>query len=280
MSYLTESQIVAIELLATYKYLTSSQFVNMGIFKKRGYLTNSLKTLLESTKPLLAKHDFSPMSGKLESFYFLTKYGKSFLMNEMGYLESQIKIPRGMHPIYLKDYYHRKSTIDFHVYFRQWIESNSGEIHFFNYYFDKAGNNKSIDKSEYVASLNKVQLDKANAFIPDANIMFSMDGQKHFYLFELHNGKDVKRLFEQLYIHILAISKRVVSEKYKLQSSHKVVVVCEFESVKNSVIQRLWKEENISHYINCFLFKTKDELEKDFFSDWTLVNGKLADFLF
>ena len=82
MSYLTESQIVAIELLATYKYLTSSQFVNMGIFKKRGYLTNSLKTLLESTKPLLAKHDFSPMSGKLESFYFLTKYGKSFLMNE------------------------------------------------------------------------------------------------------------------------------------------------------------------------------------------------------
>lgn len=46
MANLTENQLKAIELLATYKYLTSSQFVKMGVLKKRSYLTNSLKILI------------------------------------------------------------------------------------------------------------------------------------------------------------------------------------------------------------------------------------------
>lgn len=279
MLYLTESQIVAIELLATYKYLTSSQFVKMGIYKKRGYLTNSLKALIDVKKPLLAKHDFNPISGKLESFYYLTKYGKNFLIDEMDYSENEIKAPRGLSPIYLKDYYHRKRTIDFHIYLQQWLELNDGEIHFFNYYFDKSGNNRSSDKSKHVSALNKIQLDEANSFIPDANTIFFLDGHKYLYLFEQHNGTDVKRLFEQLYVHVIAISKGVLSEKYDLKKSHKVVVVCEFESVKNAVIQRLQKEQNINHYNNFFIFKTNIELEKDFYNNWTLINGETVNFL-
>ena len=279
MFRLTESQITAIQWLATYKYLTSSQFVKMGLYKKRGYLTNSLKALLDMKRPLLAKHDFNPMNGKLESFYYLTKYGKQFLMDECDYTDYQIKVPKGLSPIYLKDYYHRKLTIDFQINLRTWLKSKNGEVDFFNYYFDKSGNNRSDDKSKYVTALNKVILDKSTSFIPDVNTMFSVDDKKYLYLFEQHNGTDAKRLFEQLYVHIFAISKGVVSKKYHIQKSHRVVVVCEYESVKKSVIQRLQKESGIEQYNNFFIFKTNAELENNFYDNWTLISGEHSNFL-
>lgn len=111
------------------------------------------------------------------------------------------------------------------------------------------------------------------------NTMFSLNGQKHLYLFEQHNGNDVKRLFEQLCVHVLAISRETLYKKYDLKKSHKVVVVCELESVKIAVIQRLQKEANINHYNNFFLFKTNIELEEDFYNNWTLINGETVNFL-
>ncbi|MFK7780000.1 MAG: hypothetical protein QM490_02535, partial [Candidatus Gracilibacteria bacterium] len=251
----------------------------MGLYKKRGYLTNSLKVLVDMRRPLLAKHDFNPINGKLESFYYLTKHGKKFLIEELEYNENQIKAPKGLTTIYLKDYFHRKLTIDFHIHFNQWIESNNGKINFLNYYFDKTGNNRGTDSINYVTALNRVHIDEKNSFIPDINTIFSINDKKYLYLFEQHNGQDTKRLFEQLYIHILAISKGVVSEKYNIKKPHIVVVVCEHESVKKSVIQRLQKEKGIEHYNNFFIFKTNSELEQDFYNNWTLISGKQATFL-
>ena len=199
MYNLTENQMEAIKLLSIFKYLTSSQFVKLGVFKKRAYLTNSLKILLDRKNPLISKHDFNPVNGKLESFYYLTKYGKKYLVNELEYVESKIKVPLGVNQIYIKDYFHRKYTIDFHLAFRQWIESRKGKVEFLNYYFDKAGNNRSKNKNDYVTALNKIQVDKVRSFIPDINAIFVHNDTKYLFLFEQHNGKDAKRLFEQLF---------------------------------------------------------------------------------
>jgi len=279
MSYLKENQITAIEWLASYKYLTSSQFVKMGLYKKRSYLTNSLKTLIDIKKPLISKHDFNPIHGKLESLYYLTKHGKKFLMDELEYGETRIKAPSGLSSVYLKDYFHRKFTIDFHIQLKRYLDSSNGKIIFLNYYFDKSGNNRSSDKHKHVTTLNKIQLDKTNWFIPDINTKISLGDKECLFLFEQHNGKDSKRLFEQLYVHIKAISLGVVSDKYHLNEVHKVVVVCEEESVKDSVIHRLQKMDGIEHYNNFFIFKTNSELNKDFYNSWTLINGKQCNLL-
>lgn len=279
MFYLNETQETIIELLAKYKYLTSSQFVEMGVYKRRAYLTRSLKPLLDMKKPLIKKFDFNPINGKIESFYYLTKYGKQFLIDELGYLYTQIKIHKGLSPIKLKDYYHRRFSIDFHINLNLWLSSNKGNIAFLDYYFDKSGNNRSTDQSQYVTALNRIQIDKNNSFIPDINTMFSVNEKKYLYLFEQHDGKDTKRLFEQLQPHIIAISKNSVQKKYKLKSSHRVVVVCEFENVKNSILQRLQKVNGIEHYNNFFIFKTNEELKEDFFNNWTLINGKSTTFI-
>lgn len=279
MFHLSENQVSAIEYVAQYKYLTSSQFVEMELYKKRAYLTKALKPLLDMKKPLLAKHDFNPINGKLESFYYLTKHGKQFLIDELEYKEYHIKAPKGLSPIYLKDYHHRKFTIDFHIYLSKWLDSNDGEIRFLNYYFDKSGNNRSNDKNQFVTTLNKIHIDNTDHFIPDINTMFLANDKKFLFLFEQHDGKDTKRLFKQLQTHIIAISKGSVSKKYNLKKSHRVVVVCEEQSVKNSIIQRLQKVNGIEHYNNFFIFKTNDELQKNFFNNWTLISGKQTTFI-
>lgn len=278
MANLTENQLKAIALLAIYKYLTSSHFVKMGVFKKRSYLTNSLKILIDSKNPLISKYDFNPINGKIESLYFLTKNGKKLLINEFSYDESKIKIPIGLDTVYFHDYYHRKYTIDFHIAFRLWLESKNGQVNFLNYYFDKSGNNRIKDKYSHVVSSNKIQLDERTSFIPDINAKFTIDDKEHLFLFEQHNGKDAKRLFEQLYIHIIAISKNVIFEKYNYSKPYRVVVVCEEESVKTSVIKRLQKEKGIEHYNNFFIFKTNNELLENFYSNWTLIDEKKVNF--
>jgi len=279
MLKITENQIEAIQYLATYKYLSSSQFVKMGLFKRRGYLTNALKKLIDIKKPLMEKHDFNPINGKLESFYYLTKNGKKFLIEDLDYLEYKIKAPSSSNYFNFKDYHHRKSTIDFHINFRMWIESNGGDISFFNYYFDKVGNNRSKDKQQHVTALNRIFLDKKNSFIPDAVTMFSRDNKKYIYLFEQHNGQDTKRLFEQIFVHIQAIAQKVVAQKYDSKIRHKVVIVCEYESVKDSVIQRLKKGNGIEQYNNLFIFKTNTEVEEDFYHNWTKISGEQTNFL-
>jgi hypothetical protein len=278
MANLTENQLKAIALLAIYKYLTSSHFVKMGVFKKRSYLTNSLKILIDSKNPLISKYDFNPINGKVESLYFLTKNGKKLLVNEFSHEEIKIKMPTGLAMVYLHDYYHRKYTIDFHIAFRLWLESKNGQVNFLNYYFDKSGNNRIKDKYSHVIPSNKIQLDERTSFIPDINAKFTIDDKEHLFLFEQHNGKDVKRLFDQLYIHIIAISKSVIFEKYNYSKPYKVVVVCEEESVKTSVIKRLQKEKGIEHYNNFFIFKTNNELLEDFYSNWTLIDEKKVNF--
>lgn len=279
MLHLTENQVTAIKLLAKFKYLTSSQFVKMGMYKKRAYLTKALKPLSDMKKPLILKHDFNPINGKLESFYFLTKYGRQFLIDALEYQESKIKAPKGLSPISLKDYHHRKFTVDFHLNFYQWLKSNDGHIDFLNYYFDKSGNNRNGDKNQFVSALNRIHIDKNNSFIPDINTIFSIHEKQYLYLFEQHDGKDTKRLFEQLYVHIIAISRNSVSIKYKFQKSHRIVVVCEEQSVKNSIIQRLQKIDGIEHYNKFFIFKTNTELQEDFFNNWTLISGEQTTFL-
>jgi hypothetical protein len=277
MANLTENQLKAIELLATYKYLTSSQFVKMGVFKKRSYLTNSLKILIDSKNSFILKHDFNPVNGKVESLYFLTRNGKKLLVNQFSYDETKIKMPSGMATVYLHDYYHRKYTIDFHIAFRLWLESRNGVIEFLNYYFDKAGNNRC--GNDHVTPLNRIQLDERTSIIPDINAKFIIEDKVHLFLFEQHNGNDTKRLFEQLYMHILAISTKAVSSKYNYKKPYKIVVVCEKSSVKDSVIQRLKKESGIEYYDSFFLFKTNDELEENFYRNWTLISGEKVDFL-
>jgi hypothetical protein len=276
---LKEKHQEAIEYLARYKFLTSSLFLLLGLYKNRGDITNSLKVLVDMKRPLIKKVTMGiyPGKGKLEDIYYLTNYGKKFLMEELFYSEDKIKIPKSNSIIPKKDYAHKISMIWFNVLMSKWLQENDGSVEFLNYDFDKVGNNRSTGSSDNVTSINKISLGGVS-FIPDIITKINIDNKDFLFLFEQHNGNDTKRLFKQLYPHLEALTYGVVRKQYNFEKSHRVAIVCEFESVKKSVIKRLQESKEFDKFHKFFIFKTNDELKEEFFNNWTQVDGKLVGF--
>ncbi len=94
-----------------------------------------------------------------------------------------------------------------------------------------------------------------------------------------HNGKSSKRLIEQLYVHLIAISEGTACKKHNFERSNRVAVVFELESTKHAVIKRLQKIEAFKPFYNFFIFKTNGELKNDFFNGWTLISGEKVNFI-
>jgi hypothetical protein len=280
MMYLKQKEIDILIFLAKYKFLCSSQFTRLGLYKNKGDVTNLLKSMAEQKKPLIGiiKFPTDPTIGKLEYLYYLTKFAEKVLLEDLDYPQEKIKAIAKSKPISTKDYVHRKSTIDFHIALNQWLQSNNGEIRFLNYYFDKLGTIRNKDNKS-VIEINRFYLEGGKSFIPDISTKFKVNNESYIFLFEQHNGKDTKRLVEQLHIHLLAISQDVVSKKFKFNKSNRVAVICEEKCVKDAVIQRLQKTNDFKNFYNYFIFKTNEELKKDFFNNWNLINGEQVSFI-
>lgn len=279
MMYLKQKESDTLVSLAKYKFLCSSQFTRLGLYKNKGDVTNLLKPMTEQKKPLIGviKFPTDPTIGKLEYIYYLTKFGEKVLLEDLDYPQEKIKKVKSK-PISTKDYFHRRATIDLHIGLNQWLQNNNGEIKFLNYYFDKVGTIKNKDNKS-VIEINRFYLENGKSFIPDISTKFRVNNESYIFLFEQHNGKDSKRLIDQLHIHLLAISQDVVSKKFKFNKSNRVAIVCEEKSVKDAVIQRLQKTDVFNTFYNFFIFKTNDELKEDFFNNWTLINGEQVSFI-
>lgn len=279
MMYLKQKESDTLVSLAKYKFLCSSQFTRLGLYKNKGDVTNLLKPMTEQKKPLIGviKFPTDPTIGKLEYIYYLTKFGEKVLLEDLDYPREKIKKVKSK-PISTKDYFHRRATIDLHIGLNQWLQNNNGEIKFLNYYFDKVGTIKNKDNKS-VIEINRFYLENGKSFIPDISTKFRVNNESYIFLFEQHNGKDSKRLIDQLHIHLLAISQDVVSKKFKFNKSNRVAIVCEEKSVKDAVIQRLQKTDVFNTFHNFFIFKTNDELKEDFFNNWTLINGEQVSFI-
>ena len=278
MMYLKQKESDVLVFLAKYKFLCSSQLTKLGLYKNKGDVTNLLKPMAEQKKPLIGviKFPTDPTIGKLEYIYYLTKFGEKAVLEDLDYPQEKIKKVKSK-PISTKDYFHRKSTVNFHIELNQWLQNSRGEIKFLNYYFDKMGSFR--DKDKKIREINKFYLKDGKSFIPDITVKFKVNNENFIFLFEQHNGKDTKRLVEQLNVHLLAIQEDVVSTKFKINKHNRVVVVCEEKSVKDSIIQRLQEINNFNNFYDFFIFKTNDELKEDFFNNWTLINGKQVSFI-
>lgn len=279
MIYLKQKEVDILIYLAKYKFLCSSQFTKLGVYKNKGDVTNLLKSMAEQKKPLIGviKFPTDPTIGKLEYLYYLTKSGEKLLLEDLDYPQGKIKKVKSK-PISTKDYFHRKSTINFHIALNHWLQSNNGEIRFLNYYFDKLG---AIRSKNYrsIIELNRFYLEDGKSFIPDISTKFRVNNESYIFLFEQHNGKDTKRLVEQLNVHLLAISQDVVSKRFNFYKSNRVAVVCEEPSVKDAVIDILQKSDIFKNFYNHFIFKTSDELRQEFFNNWTLINREIVSFI-
>ncbi len=281
MIYLSESKLKILESLAKYKFLTTKQFLRLGIVKYRSNLVPLLKDLRDRQRPLISRVSFGihPKYGRLEDVYYLTKWGVRFLIENLNYEKDKIRYPIGTSSLFFRDYFHRIYTVDFHIEYSLWAKRNEYNILFFYTYFDKVGANRSKHKKRLEA-LTKIELNNGEDYIiADAISMFETPERKYLFSLEVYNGKDTKRIINQLKKHIIALSEGKPSLQYNFKRGSRVIAVFELENTMKAVLDRINKEEDFEEFEDYFLFKTIDDVKKDFFNHWFNLKFKEKTFI-
>ena len=276
MQTITPSQLLILKALGRYKFLTVSLIDALQIFKNKVSIYRAIKPLKEGKRPLVVAYSFGlhPSKGQLEALLYLTKYGKNLLIDS-GVDEIKIQIPINK-TFVTTEYFHRVSNISTFVYMDIFLKSTSNHTIFYHYDFDKA---KKEPNARYGLKKNRINLEGNNFFIPDGVTKFKYDNKKYLYLIEIHNGKDTNKIFTQVLNHILAIKLGTPQEKYKHPASNRVAILFEYESCMNALIKQMNNEPKMKKYLNLFIFKTIENMKKDFNENWLLFNGGQCQFI-
>ena len=238
---ITNIQGNVLEALAKYKFLTLTQMLllDVGTIQYK-YLWEQVKSLRDRKRALVGAHRFDspyPRKGRVEDLYYLTNQGRHALKEEL-FFKGSIKIPTNKTPAY-KDYTHRKYTIDFQIALHKWAKKAGFNVPFFHTYFDMIGSKKEKN----LRAKTRIALD-TDFFIPDAMFQLESEHKERFYLFEMYNGKDSKRVIKQLHKHARAMTQRYTHQQFGLDHSrsYSIILVFEFESTKKAVIEKARRE--------------------------------------
>ena len=171
-----------------------------------------------------------------------------------------------------KDYTHRRNTIDIHLHLYLWTKTTDFEITFFDTYFDKIGNNR---RDKNLQAKNRIDLSNNDYIIPDGITVIETGDTQLLYLVEMYDGKDTKRVLQQLRKHAQAISLGTPSLKYGFQKSNRVLSIFEHDSNMKAVLSRIRQEQLFDAMTNHFLFKTLENIQtQDFMDSWLNLEGK------
>lgn len=281
MKIISNKQTELLYLLSKYKFLSVSQFYMLGFCENSKTIYDHLAKAKRITRPFIDELKFGiiPKIGALESVYYLTKRGVSVL-EDLNIDPDTIRYPKGSVVYSTQDYSHRKSTINFHILLEKWVEQNNFKINFIDFYFDKAGNNRRGKTGGTLKALTRILIDtdektgKELYILPDAVFSINDGNTDRLYLFEMVNGKDTKRVLEQITRHQYAINKGTPTEKYEHKHANRVILLFEQEATKNAVIKRANELNDYSSYKAHFLLKTCEELQQDFFNNWQNFDGQ------
>jgi hypothetical protein len=177
----------------------------------------------------LSRYNFGVIAGmgRLERIYFLTEQGAEVVADFSQRDPADIRYPRyGLR--YQNDYFHRKAFIDVHIWLTQWVESHpDAELEFFNPYFIKDQNRRSINQfrfkpSDYRSSFDRLTIE------PDGVFRVQKGETALLCAVEVHRKPDSKAILKQLDQHIDAMSadQNLIPERF----DHHAPLLCPLAS--------------------------------------------------
>ncbi len=270
MEILSSRQIKILELLLEFKQLTIPQIdrIFCNEFSQQS-IRRDLDKLFTRRRPLVNRVEFKRIShfGKLSFVYSLAKLGAQKLLKlYKGKLPYSKFTP--LRPKLTDDYFHRTSTIDFHIHIKEY-QSEGYELDFCNHYFVV----KKVLNSFH--SINRIDAPKGKIVIPDLIMKLSRADRTRLFLFELHNGKDKKRIKEQIEMHALTLISLNTHRKFHIDYKcfYYVLILFEEESVYRAIIKDLSEKQRYRNIGDFFLCKSKSKNDDSFLNGWTSILG-------
>lgn len=279
IDYLTPQQANILIALSKFKYMTKSHFVSYQVGKdKNPSLYNNLALLRD--KKLVNRYSFGtiPSKGRLEDIYFLTEKGAKIVAENLGILLDSVKYPNRSTTEFKNDYYHRIATVSVMISFVMWCESKGYEIDFFDTYYDKVGSQRKAETG--VQSKTRLDLPNDTSISPDACIRYTANGQRFLFCIEVYNGKDTKRINEQLRKLTYATFEGIPSKKYDHEKANRNLIIMEHESYIKPTIERIKNDPYLNQFEGVerfFYFKSIEATKNDFGALWNDLEGKNRD---
>lgn len=256
--------------LARYKFLTTSQMLALEIDSYKSNLSTALSRIKDGKRPLIKKLDFGliPRKGRVEALYYLTKWGAR-VVEELLQADN-IKYPLGRSVTFTSDYFHRVATISCEIALHTSPEVN--QVYFSHRYFDQTGSNRTGDLSIDT----KISMD-AGELIADWIFMIETDVQQELYCAEIYmDTHDANRPYKSLRAYLQALSEGAPSIKFNFNRSNRVLALFGTERTMFSVLQKIQKDPNFTHFTRHFLFKHIDDLTGDFSKGWLTMEGEVT----
>lgn len=278
MDFFTPQQTAILSSIAKYKYLTVNHFKALKIGSSDRLIRDNLKILRE--RKLTEKMSFGtiPIKGRFQDLHFLTERGAKMLIESLDLEPEEVKHPSRASTFFKNDYLHRVSTIDLMISFNQWTEKNGYIIDLFDTYFDKVGSQRATETG--VQSKTRFDLPNGKNISPDAVIKYEANGKNYLFCLEVYNGKDTKRVIEQIRKLTYATFEGIPSKKYNHNKTNRNLILFEFEDYKNYAIDRIKKDPYLSQFegLEKVLFFSSIEAQKlDFGANWTDLNCKIQN---
>ena len=262
--------------LAHYKFLTVSQLDRLGVgYKKRIY--DNLKKLVE--KGLIKHADYKSLlryGKQLERIHYLTpKAAKLLVENTPNLHYDHIRYPKSTTTIFTHDYLHRVSSVNTQIAINEWLHANDFNLIHYDTYFDVVGSRKK-EETEPMRTVTRIDFGNGYYLDPDGIVVFEKVDKPKIFLIEVYNGKDTKRILEQLRKHVYVVKHGLAASKYNIKTTAKVISTFENESNMKAVMERCkidpyFQFEGIENY---FFFGLAEIANEDFEHGFINLNGE------
>lgn len=278
MDFFTPQQTAILSSIAKYKYLTVNHFKALKIGSSDRLIRDNLKILRD--RKLTEKMSFGtiPIKGRFQDLHFLTERGAKMLIESLDLEPEEVKHPSRASTFFKNDYLHRVSTIDLMISFNQWAEKNGYTIDLFDTYFDKVGSQRATETG--VQSKTRFDLPNGKNISPDAVIKYEANGKNYLFCLEVYNGKDTKRVIEQIRKLTYATFEGIPSKKYNHNKANRNLILFEFDDYKNYAIDRIKKDPYLSQFEGLekvFFFSSIEAQKVNFGANWTDLNSKIQN---
>jgi hypothetical protein len=264
--------------LAIYKFLTVSQMVKLKVgIKNRVY--ESLKVLIQQGYVKFADYKALLRYGhKLERIHFLTAKGARLLVSNTPNLHlDNVRYPKSSTTLFTHDYLHRVSSINTQISFYQWLCKHKFRLVSYSTYFDVVGSRKK-HANEPMHAVTRIDFGNGYFLDPDGIAIYENNEKPKITVIETYNGKDTKRVIEQLRKHVYVVKHGLVAIKNKVEAPTRVCCTFENENAIQAVLKRL-KTEPYFHFSDIeyyFFFGVAEKVWEDFENNFYNLHGVLT----
>ena len=233
-------------------------------------IRRNLEKLYKRRKPFINRIEYKKVShfGKLSSVYNLRKLGLDVIELQLDKEQSKNAfVPSS--PRLTGDYFHRTRTIDFQIKLTLAEQDEGFKTNHCSHYFVY----KKLASS--FISVNRINIVGGFHIIPDLIFIIERKGYQRLLLFELHNGKDKKRIIEQIRNHALALVSLNCHAKFKIEKHryYNILLLFEESQVQKAVIEDVKNDIWYKDVAKFFLCKSLNQECDSFLDGWTDLKG-------